>query len=116
MSATRRLEGSYKHLMRVRMGPSLAPGVLLLCETRSGDTYWKVRLDTGAWVAPVGLIVDGPGTTVAPCASCELPFLREAGSGELICPRCHAEQFGEASRVDDPPPRYRNHYGRRRRY
>jgi len=100
--------------MRVRINGE--KGVLFRCDKRSGPGhYWKVRLLGGAWVWPDNLIVDGPGDEIGTCANCDLPFYRRAGSGELICARCEAEQFGSAVRATEPvpyqPPRWR---GRRR--
>ena len=93
---------AFRHGMRVRVQG--AKGVLLECtpSRTSGRPYWKVRLQTGQWVWPDDLVVDGPGDErVEACASCGLPYYRRAGSGELICARCDVEQFGGATR--DPP-------------
>jgi hypothetical protein len=81
--------------------------VLLHCESRNGGGhYWRIRLTSGEWVWPDDtLAIDGPGGVLAaePCQSCELPFITVAGSPELICDRCSAEQFGTAARTDPPP-------------
>jgi hypothetical protein len=101
---SRRDESGFRHGLRVRVGGAAGPkGVLFECRGRNGP-FWKVRLQGGEWVWPDDLIVDGPGTEVNPCcASCALPFIMRAGSGELICNRCDAEQFGTAVRATDPP-------------
>jgi hypothetical protein len=80
--------------MRVRVGGER--GVLLHCEPRSGAArYWKVRLQTGQWVSPARLVVDGQGDELVPaCGRCGLPFLRRPQSGELLCIYCDVELFG----------------------
>ena len=110
MSPQREQPG-FRHGLKVRMGRADGPrGVLLHCDSRKpgGGKYWKVRLQSGEWCWPNergGLVVDGPGDSVHhQCASCELPFIALAGSGEVICDRCSEDQFGAASRVSDPPP------------
>jgi len=106
-----RLEGSFRHRMRVRVGPTRAPGQLLKClSKRTGKPYWSVKLDDGGgWVFPdASMLVDGIGDAVSTCAQCNLPFLMEAGSGEMLCASCHVEQFGEpAARAGEPPPQRR---------
>jgi hypothetical protein len=78
--------------------------VLFACRRADGTTYWRVRLQTGEWTWPDHLVVDGVGDTLNPeCASCGLPFVMRCGSGELICARCDAEQFGGAVRANEPP-------------
>jgi hypothetical protein len=76
-----------------------------------------VRLQSGAWVWPDDLVVDGPGDQMhAACASCGLSYLTSAGSGELICRRCDAEQFGTAVRATEPPAAHAfDHYPAHRR-
>lgn len=119
----------FRHGMRVRIDG--ARGVLWGCLSRfpGGATNWRVRLLTGKWVEPVGIIVDrivdDPPGELAPddCASCRLPFYRGVGSDDLLCDRCNAEQFGAATREPDPPKpdtrdavsHPRRHYGGRLR-
>ena len=99
----RRLDASFRHGLRVRVGGQ--KGVLLHCEKRDGSKYWRVRLQaTGAWVWPDDLAVDGPGDQrVHACGRCELPFYRQAGSEELLCVRCDEEQFGTRARAAEDP-------------
>jgi ribosomal protein L37AE/L43A len=117
----------FRHGLRVRIDGER--GVLFECRSRrpAGGLYWMVRLQrTNRWVWPDGIIVDriddGRPDELAPddCASCELPFYRRVGSGEILCDRCTAEQFGTATRARDPAdaaPRStfdgKSHYKRR---
>ena len=101
-------------------GPSGPRGVLLECESRAGRKYWRVRLQgvPSEWVWPDalgGVVVDGEGEAVDICRSCGLRFITRTGSGELICSRCDAEQFGTAIRVSEPPPMKRDGAERARR-
>src|SRR5215471_7748095 len=119
--ACRSTEG-FRHGLRVRVDGRR--GVLLRCERSDGTgSYWKVRLQRtpGAvgpdWVWPDRIVVDGPGDDrVDACGSCGLPFYRRAGSGELLCDRCTAEQFGTAVRATEPmsPRPFGRHLRRRR--
>ena len=111
----------YRHGLRVRLKDAAGAwqlGVLLRCETREGRTYWRVRLQTGGWLPPAGLVVDGPGhERHYACAECRLPFFTSAGSGELLCRRCDAELFGTAvrAREADPPRKFEDIPAHRRR-
>jgi hypothetical protein len=110
---------SYRHGMRVRVRGR--KGILWHCEKRDGSgSYWKVLLqpavgderrpNDGEWVWPDGLAVDGPGDELASaCASCELPFYRRPGSGELICARCDFEQFGTEEERSTDARSFRSH-------
>jgi hypothetical protein len=114
----------YQNGLRVRMGtPTGRRGVLLRCESRAGNPYWKVRLtdpdvpDRDRWIWPEqfgGILVDGPGDAESRCASCDLRFVTRAGAGELLCSRCDREQFGTDLRTSDPPPARR--WNARRRW
>jgi hypothetical protein len=100
---------SYRHGMRVRVRGQ--KGVLFHCE-KGSDRFWRVRLQTipAQWVSPEGLAVDGPGDELASaCASCELPFYRRPGSGELICARCDFEQFGSEEERSRDARSFRSH-------
>jgi hypothetical protein len=105
-----RVPDGYAHKLRVRLGtPSGPRGVLYQCEARDGHTFWKVRLDDGSWAWPDRLLVDGPGDAIGlSCASCRLPYIMPAGSGELLCRRCSDSAFGsDAERASDSPSRRR---------
>lgn len=124
---SRRNEAGFRHGLRVRIGGASGPrGVLhqLPSKFSPGTYYWRVRLtdDTvrpeDRWAWPDHIVVDGPGTAVSTCRSCELPFLHHAGSGEMICDRCNAEQTGRAvapDRADTAPRFHTSHYLRRQR-
>jgi hypothetical protein len=104
-----RVPDGFAHGLRVRLGTPTGPrGVLYQCESkRTGGTYWKVRLESGEWVWPDHVLVDGPGDTIATCQSCRLDFITTIG-GELICRRCSTEAFGsDAERASDAPSRRR---------
>ncbi len=112
----------FRHGMRVRIARLDGPkGVLLRCERRDGGGfYWKVRLQSGEWIFPDNLIVDGRGDRVGVCGDCGLRFVNTGV--ELICDRCSAEVFGRAnsspvsSGGDDPHARYHyGHYHRKQR-
>jgi hypothetical protein len=66
---------------------------LLHCEKKDkSGWYWKVKLDSGEWVWPADLHVDGQGALVQHCRECRLPFL---GDGvKDFCYRCNEELFG----------------------
>lgn len=103
MSGQRDTNG-YAHLLRVRIGANGPTGRLMRCEKkdRTGH-YWKVKLDTGEWVWPADLHVDGNGPLVSTCRECRLPFL---GNGiEGFCYRCDEELFGTQQRASEPPDR-----------
>jgi len=92
----------YRHRTRVRVGGLTGPkGRLLKCERRDGSgTYWKVKLDSGEWVWPRDLVIDGPGDRIAQCGDCELPFITDGTSP--LCPGCDAAAFGSAEdRADE---------------
>jgi hypothetical protein len=94
----------YRHGLRVRFLDGVR-GVLLRCESRDGRTYWRVRLQTGAWRWPDGIAVEGPGDERhGRCGDCGLPFYTAAGSDEILCHRCDAELFGSAVRATEPDP------------
>lgn len=89
----RRDESGFRHNLRVRLGPTGPPGKLLHCERRDGSgKYWKVRLDSGAWVWPDGIVIDGRGNSVSRCLECRLEFLGDPG--DLLCTPCQNERFG----------------------
>jgi hypothetical protein len=97
----------FRHGLRVRIGTARVPGVLLRCEKRDGSgSYWRVRLQSGAWLWPSecgSLVVDGSGDAVATCQDCGLQFLTVDPTAPT-CDRCQAEAFGTAAdRVPDNP-------------
>lgn len=117
---------AFRHGLRVRIARLDGPkGVLLRCERKTdGGIYWRVRLQSGAWVFPDDLIVDGRGDRVGVCGDCGLRFVNTGN--ELICDRCSAEIFGHASRASansspetpaaEPHARYHfGHYHRKTR-
>jgi hypothetical protein len=91
-------ESSYRHYMRVRMGATGPKGRLLKCKKRDGSGYfWKVKLDSGEWVWPDGLVLDGPGDRVATCGDCGIAFMADGRSP--LCPTCDESAFGEPSEI-----------------
>jgi hypothetical protein len=95
-------ESAFRHYMRVRMGATGPTGRLLRCARRNGGGhYWKVHLDSGEWVWPDGLVIDGPGDRVAVCAECELPFMTKGD--EPLCAYCDEKLFGTSVRASEPP-------------
>jgi hypothetical protein len=61
MSGQRDTNG-YRHGMRVRLGSHGPTGKLLHCEKKDkSGWYWKVKLDSGEWVWPADLHIDGKG-------------------------------------------------------
>jgi len=93
----------FRHGLRVRMGITGAKGILLHCERKDGTgRYWKVRLQTGEWVWPEGLILDGPGDQVAVCEQCALPFMTLKLGDGLLCARCDEEMYGTRQRAAEP--------------
>jgi hypothetical protein len=114
---SKRDESGFRHGLRVRIGAGGPKGQLLRCEKRHGSGhYWKVRLDTGPWVWPDDLILDGPGDHVERCMDCRLPFMGNVG--ELLCAPCQEDQFGTPSdrstAARDDSFRRRGPYHRRR--
>ena len=100
MSGARLDTSAFRHYLRVRLGVTGPKGRLLRCEKRDGGSYWKVKLDSGEWVWPDGLIVDGPGDRVGTCGDCGLSFM---STGALaLCPICDEAAFGTASRATEP--------------
>jgi hypothetical protein len=78
MSPQTNTTAGYKHLMRVRLGQHGPAGRLLHCEKKDkSGWYWKVKLDSGEWVWPADLHVDGTGPLVSHCRDCGLPFIHE---------------------------------------
>jgi hypothetical protein len=109
-------EAGFVHGLRVRVGND--KGVLLRCEPRAGDPYWRIRLQTGEWLQPRDFIVDGPGDEVDDCAQCGLPCYHRVG--DLLCQRCDVAAFGPSTRPletattrDDIGPRRGLHRHRR---
>jgi hypothetical protein len=94
----------FRHGLRVRVGGATgAKGMLLRCERRDGTGhYWKVRLQSGAWVWPDGLILDGVGDQVAVCEQCGLRFMTTKVGDGLLCARCDEELFGTQTRAVEP--------------
>jgi hypothetical protein len=86
-------ESGFRHRLRVRLGANGPLGRLLKCEKKDkSGWYWKVKLDSGEWVWPADLHVDGQGALVQHCRECRLPFL---GDGiKDFCYRCNEELFG----------------------
>lgn len=101
---TPRMETSgFRHGLRVRMGVSGPKGMLLKCEKRDrSGHYWKVRLQSGEWVWPEGLILDGLGDRVAVCEECALPFMTDKVGDGLLCTRCDETIFGTQAQADEP--------------
>lgn len=96
-------QSAYRHGLRVRMGVSGPKGVLLRCERKDGSGfYWKVRLQSGEWVWPTGLILDGPGDQVAVCEQCTLPFMTTKVGDGLLCAHCDEEIYGTRARAAEP--------------
>jgi hypothetical protein len=93
----RRDESAFRHGLRVRIGKDGPKGKLLHCEKRDGTgKYWKVRLNSGEWRWPDGIVIDGPGDHFAGhCLDCRLPFIGD--SGDLLCRACQGEMFGETA-------------------
>lgn len=107
MSPRRELNtAAFQHYMRVRIGGAGGPlGRLMRCEKKDGSGhYWKVRLDTGEWVWPDAMVLDGPGHYVGHCAECELPMLMEQPNGVGLCRYCDESMFGtDAAHAHDEP-------------
>jgi hypothetical protein len=99
MSGQRDTNG-YRHGMRVRLGSHGPTGKLLHCEKKDkSGWYWKVKLDSGEWVWPADLHIDGKGALVQHCRECRLPFL---GDGiKDFCYRCDEEMFGVVPAVTE---------------
>jgi hypothetical protein len=116
MSRERQTDG-FMHGLRVRMGSLTGPkGKLLHCTRRNGDgQYWKVRLESGDWVWPDRLLVDGPGDTETICAECNLPCI--VRRGDRLCARCDEDAFGTRARAAEPAddPAARRNWIRRHR-
>jgi hypothetical protein len=95
-------ESAFRHGLRVRVQGRR--GILLHCQKRDGSMYWRIHLvGTTEWVWPDHFVVDGDGDEVGKaCGRCDLPFLRRAGSGELLCQACDFEQFGPRTGRDVP--------------
>jgi hypothetical protein len=93
---------AFRHLLRVRIGATGPRGRLYKCTTRDGSRrYWKVKLASGAWVWPHGLIIDGLGDHVSTCAECESPFMSKRP--EVLCSTCDELLFGTQQRASEPP-------------
>lgn len=94
-------ETGYRHLLRVRIGVHGPKGRLTKCARKDGTGfYWKVRLDSGEWVWPADLVIDGPGDGVARCAECEMRFMCTAVVP--LCPGCDEQMFGTQQRAAEP--------------
>jgi hypothetical protein len=93
-------ESGFRHRLRVRLGPTGPTGRLLHIEKKDkSGWYWKVKLDSGEWVWPADLHVDGQGQLVQHCRECRLPFL---GDGiKDFCYRCNEELFGVVPTVTE---------------
>lgn len=87
-------DSGFRHRLRVRIGGIDGPkGRLYHCDGRQGK-FWKVRLDTGEWVWPDRLVVDGPGDHYNhACLDCRLPFKGDVG--DLLCQACQETVRGE---------------------
>jgi hypothetical protein len=107
---------AFRHYLRVRIGIDGPKGRLLHCDKRHGSgKFWKVKLDSGAWVLPEGLILDGPGDRVATCRQCGLSFVT-GDRHEVLCRLCQEVAFGTTARAkDDEDPVARRNVLRRRR-
>lgn len=97
MTRTKISESAFRHYVRVRMGVNGPKGRLMHCARRDGEgKFWKVRLDSGEWVWPDRLILDGPGTHVCVCSACELSFMSEQVN-DVLCPICEGEPLAVPS-------------------
>lgn len=107
MSPKRELNtAAFKHYLRVRIGGAGGPlGRLMRCEKKDGSGhYWKVKLDTGEWVWPDAMVLDGPGQHVGTCVECELPLLVGRPGDAGLCRSCQDATFGtDAQHADDGP-------------
>jgi hypothetical protein len=102
MSPQTNTTAGYKHLMRVRLGRHGPAGRLLHCEKKDkSGWYWKVKLDSGEWVWPADLHVDGTGPLVSHCRDCGLPFIHER-AGEALCRYCDEDAHGTTQRAQEP--------------
>lgn len=91
---------SFRHLLRVRLGVNGPRGRLFHCEKRDrSGYYWKVKLETGEWVWPHGLVIDGVGDRIVTCAECESPFIT---TDEILCRNCDEQMFGTEQRQHEP--------------
>ncbi len=90
---SRRDETGFRHGLRVRIGANGPKGKLLQCEKRDNSgKYWRVRLDSGEWVWPDNIVIDGPGDHVERCLECRLEFIGNVG--DLLCTPCQDDRFG----------------------
>jgi hypothetical protein len=63
-------ESGFRHRLRVRLGANGPLGRLLHIEKKDkSGWYWKVKLDSGEWVWPADLHVDGTGRARAATAA-----------------------------------------------
>jgi hypothetical protein len=100
MSGQRDTNG-YRHGMRVRLGSHGPTGKLLHCEKKDkSGWYWKVKLDSGEWVWPGDLYIDGKGDIVARCQDCGLLFI--TATVEPLCHYCSEAAFGTTQRAQEP--------------
>lgn len=110
-NAPRRPPSCFGHRSRVFVGASRAPGRLLRLESKKpgGGEYWKVVLDSGAWVWPDGLILATPGSRVAVCEMGEGRFMTDREGDGLLCPKHDGETFGtpEDHALDAAADRFR---------
>lgn len=101
MTTRDRDESAYRHYTRVRIGITGPQGRLMRCAKKDGSGhYWKVRLDTGEWMWPADLILDGPGDRVAACAECGMRFMTTEPA--VLCPGCDEKLFGTQQRAEEP--------------
>jgi hypothetical protein len=104
------------HGYRVTLGHGGPAGVLNRCLSKTYLRYfWKVKLQSGAWVWPDGIVADSTGPCIARCVECELEYRGETPQSGGLCPNCAHAQLARQRPDHDRDAEPSHQFGRARR-
>lgn len=110
MTIRRAIPDGLRHYNRVTLDGR--PGRFMRCERKDGSGfYYKIRLDSGAWVWPDSgeLVLEGPGANVGTCEQCGLRFKSDQVGDGLLCPTHDEQIYGTRARALEPPDPPKHH-------
>jgi DNA-directed RNA polymerase subunit RPC12/RpoP len=112
---TRRAFDRTMHGYRVTLGHGGPAGVLNHCLSKTTlRRYWKVKLDSGAWVWPDDVVAESEGPCVARCVECELEYRGATPQSGGLCPNCAHALLARERPDHDPDADPSHQFGRAR--